>query len=172
MCHAPLLALTIWNACWFPGICLKCPSCKQVAHGAVRWAKPRILHMIDQDAVFLATRHSCLWCAANGRSASTQKQTLRFCASDIDTIELLPGYVKTLWTLHHNNGRLCDETVVDLIRAMATRSTWAKIAAVLNELRATHAARLNVQYMELCAALGMMPSLHAGGAGTTRMLDR
>ena len=128
--------------------------------------------MIDQDAVFLATRHSCLWCAANGRSASTQKQTLRFCASDIGTIELLPDYVKTLWTLHHNNGRLCDETVVDLIRAMATRSTWAKIAAVLNELRATHAARLNVQYMELCAALGMTPSLHAGGAGTTRMLDR
>ena len=128
---------------------------------------------MDQDAVFLATRHSCLWCSANGRSASTQKQTLRFCASAAGAIELLPGYVKTAWTLHcDNTGRLCDEMVVDLIRALATCSTWTKIAAVLNELRATRAARLNVQYLALCATLGMEPSLHAGGAGATRVLDR
>ena len=86
---------------------------------------------------------------------------------------MLPDYVKAAWTLQRDHGgHLCDEIVVDLIRALATRSTWAKIAAVLNEMRATHTARLNVKHMVLCDALGVVPSMRADCGGATRLVDR
>ena len=130
--------------------------------------------MLDQDAIFLATRHSCLRCtAATGRSAARRTRTFRFYASSAAVIKMLPDYVKASWTLQRDYaGRLCDEIVLNLIRALATRSTWARIAAVLNELRATHAASLNAKYVALCATLGLQSSLHDGDAGATGRLDR
>ena len=94
-------------------------------------------------------------------------------ASAACVIEMLPDYVKGAWTLQHDHaGHLCDKVVVDLIRAMATRSSWAKIAAVLNELRATRTARLDVKYMVLCGALGVVPLMPANHGGGTKLLDR
>jgi hypothetical protein len=155
---------------------MRCPSCKQAANGEVEWAQPAILRMIDQDAIFLTTRHSCLRCRAKTkRNASTRKRNFRFLASDADVIHMLPDYVKTTWTLHRNRaGRLCDDMVVNLIRALATRSTWAKIAAVLNELRATYAAKLNNKFITLCAALGLQSSLplHVDEAFAMAIVDR
>lgn len=171
-----LFVLTIWTYRWFPGTSLRCPSCKQAANGEVEWAQPSILRMIDQDAIFLTQRHSCLRCRARTkRDASIRKRNFRFLASEADVIQMLPDYVKATWTLHRNRaGRLCDDMVVNLIRALATRSTWAKIAAVLNELRATHAAKLNNKFITLCATLGLQPSLplHVGEACAIGIVDR
>ena len=174
VCCALLLVLTVWDARWFPGTSLRCPLCKQAATGAVGWAKPAILRMIDQDAVCLTTRHSCLRCTTEmTRSASKQKRSFRFLASTTNVVEMLPDYVKAVWTLQRDRaGRFCDELVVNLIRALATRSTWAKISAVLNELRATHAANLNAKYIALCATLGLLPSLHADRDCVTGKLNR
>lgn len=107
------------------------------------------------------------------RNASKPKRSFQFLASEADVIQMLPDYVKAAWTLHRNHaGRLCDEMVVNLIRALATRSTWAKIAAVLNEFRATYAAKLNNKFMMLCATLGLQHPLHDGDACAMGMVDR
>ena len=115
--------------------------------------------MMDQNAIFIATRHSCLWCTALNRGASKRRHPLTFCASEADTIQMLPDYIKTAWTLQRGHaGHLCDEKLVDFVRASATRSTWARIASVLNELRATKKARLILKYKALCATLGLRAS--------------
>ena len=112
--------------------------------------------MMDQEALLIATRHSCLRCTASTRGTSKRRLPFTFCASDGGAVQLLPDYAQLSWTAQRcRAGDLCDETVIEFIRASAVRSTWTKVAAILNELRATHAAKLNAKYIALCDELGL-----------------
>ena len=162
----------IRNACRFPGIRLRCPSCKQIAGGRVRWGKTRILHMMDQEAMLIATRHSCLLCTASVRR-SMRHRPFTFCASQDGAIQMLPDYVRLAWTAQHcHAGYLCDETVVEFIRASAIRSTWTKIAAVMNELKATKTAKQIAKYVALCASLGLEVAVDENTAPAKTNLGR
>ena len=139
----------------FADVVVKCPKCRMPARGEVRWSKPRTLHMQDQDALFVATRHSCLDCKADRRGANTMKsRCYQFCAGSPEALALMPAHVQAAWPLVWVGDRtLCDGTLVGTIRAWATRTSWAKIAAVLNELRATHHAQLVRLYGLICDTL-------------------
>ena len=167
-----LLALTVWTSRWFPAIRLRCPSCKHVAAGEVRWGKIRFLHMMDQQAMFIATRHSCLRCTASIRGTSKRRRRFTFCASEDGAIQMLPNYAQLVWTARHcRAGYFADESVIEFIRASATRSTWTKVAAVLNELRATKIAKLNAKYMSLCDELGLEAAANKSDASANVMLS-
>ena len=172
VCCESLLALTVWTSRWFPGTRLRCPSCKQVAAEEVRWGKIRLLHMMDQQAMFIATRHSCLRCTAAMRGTSKRRRWLTFCASEDGSIQMLPHYAQLAWTARHcRAGYLADDSVIEFIRASATRSTWTKVAAILNELRATKIAKLNAKYMSLCDELGLEAVTNTNNALANAMLS-
>ena len=143
----------------FRDVVVKCPRCRMPARGEVRWGKARTLHMQNQDALFVATRHLCANCKADRRSAKTNRsRCYTFCAGSPEALALMPEYVQAAWPLIWVGDRtLCDGELVGTIRAWATRTSWAKTAAVLNELRATHHAQLLRLYGLICDMLQLQP---------------
>ena len=129
--------------------------------------------MLDQKAIFIATRYSCLRCTASTRGSTKRRCRFTFCASEEAAIQMLPNYLQLAWTVRHcRAGNLADEIVIEFIRASAIRSTWTKVAAVLSELRATKIAKLNAKYMSLCAELGLEAAAHKNHTSANVVLDR
>jgi hypothetical protein len=66
--------------------------------------------------------------------------------------DTLPDHVKSLWLLYGTGRTLCDVTLLDFARSMATRTSWAAIADGVNEARQTSWVRsVTVPYYNLCA---------------------
>ncbi len=150
----------------FKGMVVACPKCKTAATGAIRWGKAQVLHLPNQVALFIAACHSCSRCPAVGRGHSTKKvvQCFRFSAGCPEAIAIMPEYVQVAWTLRRVGGQtLCDEALLDTVRAWATRASWAAATAALNELRATHHQALERKYTILCRMLQLRPVLASSG---------
>ena len=143
----------------FGGTTVCCPTCMKPATGETRWGRTQVLHMKDEEAVFIASRHSCLRCRADHHEGGVgRNRCYSFCAGSPDVVDVMPDWVKAAWPLTHFGGRmLCDSALVCTVRAWATRTRWTAIAGVLNELRATKHAQLARSYRVLCDALQVQP---------------
>ena len=143
----------------FVGTTICCPKCSKPANGETRWGHAQVLHMMGEEAVFIASRHSCLRCRADHRgSGSERNRSYMFSAGSPEAIASMPDWASAAWPLIQAGKKtLCDSVLVSTIRAWATRTRWTAIAAVLNELRATKNAQLIRSYYSVCNALHLHP---------------
>ena len=144
----------------FGGTITCCPKCTEPAAGQTRWSRAQVLHMMGEEAVFIASRHSCLRCRADHREGGGEhNRCYMFCAGSPEAIACMPDCAKVAWPLTHAGKKtLCDNALVSTIRAWATRTRWTAIAAVSNELRATKRAQLIRSYYAICNALHLHPT--------------
>jgi len=76
-----------------------------------------------------------------------------------EAIRTLPANVAHLWDVTDTGKRLCRNSVVDLVRAMATRTSWSAIAEAINEMKMTAWVKsTTIVYLQLCESLGIQPS--------------
>ena len=76
-----------------------------------------------------------------------------------EAIRTLPANVAHLWDVTDTGKRLCRNSVVDLVRAMATRTSWSAIAEAINEMKMTEWVKsTTIVYLQLCESLGIQPS--------------
>ena len=133
----------------FTDLELACPSCGSEFSGA-RWHTSKPLHGLSSLHAYIARRYTCNECATGGSRA--QRRRKEFVADAPALLDSLPDYVKTMWQLRSTGRTLCEATVVDFIRAMATRTSWSAIADTINEMRQTEWARsVTLPYYRLCA---------------------
>ena len=124
------------------------------------WGDTRTLQALTSNTLFIAARYECCRCVAKTRSnrATKKLRSFRFCASSPGALGLMSSVAKATWAQHVVDEHvLCDRSLVDAIRASATRMSYEAIAAMVNELRATHAARLGRKYIAVCMELGLEP---------------
>ena len=175
MCHLALMSQLARKVCmtylmaplvfvWVPnklfgGTTICCPKCAEPAAGQTCWGRAQVLHMMGEEAVFIASRHSCLRCRADHREGGGEhNRCYRFCAGSPEAIASMTDCAKAAWPLTHAGEKtLCDSALVSTIRAWATRTRWTAIAAVFNELRATKHAQLIRSYHALCNTLHLHP---------------
>jgi hypothetical protein len=63
-----------------------------------------------------------------------------------------------MWTFVNTGRILCEASVVDFVRAMATRTSWSAIADVINELKNTAWVRnVTLRFLRLCGYLHVLP---------------
>ena len=145
----------------FPGLAICCPGCKMPST-YMRWARPRILHSLNGLCTYIVARHICYQCQSTLKRTTSQSQGQRaketFMADAPEVMASLPSTATCLWDFVNTGRTLCDATVVDLVRALATRTSWAAIADTINELKQTAWAKTStLRYLKLCEVLRITP---------------
>ena len=153
-----------WPERLWPGLRIHCPRCGQLASWK-QWHCPRILHSINSQCMYITMRYQCSACLGDPKPGSckadapARKQKKIFKADDADFMATLPSNVTCLWDLVDKGYKICDSSVVDFTRALATRASYSAIASAINEVK-TNAWMKNVvlRYLELCEALQIIPT--------------
>ena len=125
------------------GYRLPCPSCG-AATAQVGWARPRTAHGLSSQYVYVCARHQCCRCSASTAGAKKRVRKLRFFADHADSMAHVPTSMRRYWHFAHagtTGQKMCEASVVDYIRAMATRTSWTAIADVINEMKEAAWAR-------------------------------
>ena len=134
---------------------IKCPLCRQEIK-EMRWHEPRLLHGVSHLSSYVTREYICTRCKPVGGQHRRRQGRKKFLADTPAFLRSLPEHVQSLWTLHNTGQILCDASVVDLVRAMATKSSWSAIAECINEMRQTAWVRsVSLPYLRLCAHLGV-----------------
>jgi hypothetical protein len=136
-----------------PELTLRCPHCAQCTT-KFRWCRARVLHRLDGQFLYLATRHTCDKCSANPRHRDASFQ------SDApEVIKSLPQSLQQFWSFMDTGRTLVDVELANFCCAMSTRSSWATIASVVHEMKATRWMREStVRYLKLCEMLNIQPT--------------
>jgi hypothetical protein len=154
------LALVQWPSLFvwapeysFPGLQICCPGCKAPITNSCWW-RPKILHGVGANTMYISRKHTC------NRCPSTQKITKKtFLGDSREAMANLPQHIASIWDLCDTGRTLCDSTVVDFVRSMATRMSWNAIAECMNELRATAwMSEVVMRYLRLCSFLKITPT--------------
>ena len=136
-----------------PGLSLSCPHCARRAT-KVRWCRIRVMHRIDGQCLYLATRHTCEKCVAN-----PQHRDVSFQSDTPEVIASLPESVQQLWSFIDTGRVLVDVELANFCCAMSTKSSWATIASIVNEMKMTRWMREStVRYLKLCETLDVHPA--------------
>ena len=104
----------------------------------MEWARPRPAHGLASQYVYVCARHQCCRCSASIAGAKKRVRKLRFLADHADAMAQVPACMKHYWHFSHagtTGQKMCEASVVDFIRAMATRTSWNAIADVINEMK-------------------------------------
>ena len=164
----------LWNLCsrpdvflWdpiaiAPDIAILCTGCGARATRS-DWSRPRLLYRLCGHAVYVARRYICYSCAGPNKAAATRKRSKHsFVSDDPAVVNALPTSVKLLWCFLDTGRHLCDSSLVDLVRAMATKSSWSAIAAAISEMR-TRSWRRGVDeaYHALCQEFCVTPTMES-----------
>ena len=165
-----LSAEELWNLCSRPDIFLWDPiaiapsisiSCIGCGARATRsdWSRPRMLYRLCGHAIYVARRYICYSCAGPNKVANAGKRSkYSFASDDPAVLNALPTSVKLLWRFADSGRHLCDSPLVDLVRAMATRSSWSAISAAISEMRARSWRRcVDEAYHALCDEFHVTP---------------
>ena len=137
----------------FTDLELACPSCGSEFSGA-RWHTSKPLHGLSSLHAYIARRYTCNECASGGSQAQRRRKELVADAPAL--LDALPDYVKTTWQFCSTGRTLCEATLVDFIRAMATRTNSSAIADNTNEVRQTNWTKnVTVPYYRLCVRLNI-----------------
>ena len=169
------LQLVLWPSIFvwapvllMPGHKMTCPACQAPA-SSWHWLPHRVLHGINGHHIYVTTEHFCYGCTPspnkNGgavcpSSTARLRKQRQFQADAADASQLLPAHLAAMWKIFSTGrgGTLCEAAVVDLVRSMATRTSWSAIADALNELRATAWIRdVTTRFLHLCEYLNIRP---------------
>ena len=86
------------------------------------------------------------------------KSKLSFSAGAPGVIALMPDLVRSVWNLMDTGQQFCTAMLVDLVRSLATNTSWSRIADVVNEMRTTSWVRdIAIRYLKLCETLEVKP---------------
>ena len=154
-----------------PGLRIDCMFCKATIT-CKEWAAPRILHGLTSQMVYVTMKYRCRNCIADpikGLMQDSKQQPDRpakrierkFQADEEAFLNALPAHVKGSWNFVNTGKIICEASVVDFIRALATRASWSAIADAINELK-TEAWHRNVRnWRTICELLGIRTRMDA-----------
>ena len=155
------LVLRPWVFVWAPeklcpNLRIHCPNCVAPTTCA-HWGRARTLHSITGQCIYITTRHTCYKCGAAPESRRTRMRKMLL-ADAPEVMALLPSQTTDMWDLVDTGRTICDASVADLVRAMATRTSWAAIADTINEIKATTWVKsITLRYLQLCDMLKIRP---------------
>ena len=162
----------------FPHVGVACPRCgcapterigAHRARGQHAWARPRTIQGLAGHAVCVATEHHCHSCQPPHNATRcrrhaplarrpVQPRGTTFSAGTPGVLALLPATARSQWCFVDSGRMLCEHTLLDLIRSLATAANWRIIASAINEMRETAWARdVVLPYLRLCASIGLEP---------------
>jgi hypothetical protein len=145
-----------------PGLQVCCPDCGKPG-SFKQWWKPRTLHQLNGHCIYFTTRHLCQACEAIRRPSSRiprggHRRGKMFLADEKRTMDLMPTSILCSRNFVDTGRTICDASVVDLARALATRTSWSAIAETINELKSsTWVQNVTLRYLRLCEALQIEP---------------
>ena len=136
----------------YPEFQIICPSCgKKIIER--RWHRPRALHGTSRLSMYLTREYTCAKCKPPNNVGERRRKV--FLADTPAYLATLPDIIRSQWRLWDTGRTLCDVDTVDLVRAMATKTSWSSIADVVNEMRQTAWARnIVLPYYQLCVHVG------------------
>lgn len=148
----------------FPGLQIACPFCGAVCL-STKWATPRKLHTTTRSLVYVTVKYRCRPCKALAKNtvsndtadphAKPKLAERSFQADCPQLLSRLPHYVRDSWQLIDTGRILCDASVLDMVRALATRTSWSAIADAINEMKTQAWQRIVARpYLALCDMIG------------------
>jgi hypothetical protein len=157
-------SIFVWDlAAIFPNAQVLCPTCGSPGCRS-SWRRPRNLHHLHGQSTYITLQYLCYSCGSapvQSQPANRKRQARRkkyFLADDPQVLASMPKPVSSAWSFTDTGRILCDATVVDFIRAMATRATWSALADAINEMKSTAWLReVQLPYLHLCHYLGVQP---------------
>ena len=145
--HVSLDAKDLWNLCarpdiflWDPtvidpGVEILCPRCGARAIRS-NWNHPKELHVLGNRAIYVARRYECYSCPSSKKSQVVGKRTrCSFTSDDPSVLKTLPTFMMKLWPFLDTGRHLYDPSLVDLVRAMATKCSWSAISNAIAEIQ-------------------------------------
>jgi len=158
----------------FPGVVMKCSTCQSTVTSA-RWARDKTLHGLSVHQVYLTKEYTCCNCVAKPRreqaaasledvGSDRKRARKQFQADAPMALALLPEHVQASWKFVQTGRILCEAGVVDLVRALATRTSWSAIADTINELKEMAWAReVASTFATLCTYFDVCPTAELCG---------
>ena len=147
----------------FPDVVLRCPYCKKPVqcNEKVRWGRTRTLHTLNDQHAYASAEYSCPACPgldSNGGFDGIVRRRLFWSASKPQAMTMLPKQLMAHHDLLDTKRRLCDRGLVDMVRALATRTSWGSIAETITEMKmSTWVLKTQQRYLMLCEHLGIFP---------------
>ncbi len=150
------------------GLRVKCPTCRVPASGA-RWCAHKIFHETRGQHVYITMEYICYHCQPTPRCdhfepssaenpGKRRRKQKSFLGDAPDAMALLPDHIASMWTFVNTGRILCQASVVDFVRAVATKTSWAAIAEAMNELKTTSwVETVSTRYLRLCEHLHVRP---------------
>ena len=145
--QGPLDEKDLWNLCARPDIFLWDPTvidpaieilCPRCGARAVRtnWNDPKELHVLGNRAIYVARRYECYSCPNAKKSKVAGKRTrCSFTSDDPSVLRTLPTFLIKLWPFLDTGRHLYDPSLIDLVRAMATKCSWSAISNAIAEMQ-------------------------------------
>ena len=152
----------VWAPDKLGGEPVRCPTCNRPA-AASEWNRARILHSVNTHRLYLTMRYTCHNCPAMAECSDKPESKKRaskktFLADVPEVLASLPLHVQMLWNFVNTGQVMCDASVTDLVRALATKNSWSGIADAINETKASYWVRSKITlYLDLCKLFGARP---------------
>ena len=157
LCTRP--SIFVWDpAAMFPELKILCPTCGSLASRS-NWCQPRTLHQLHGNSSYITIRYRCFTCVAKPKKASPKGRRMTYFLADAPAVlASFPKYVSSLWHFVNTGRNLYDAPTIDLIRSMATKTSWCAIAGAMNEMkRAAWKREVEIPYVHLCQAMHVAP---------------
>ena len=148
-------SIFVWDPmALLPGLSLSCPSCGLPATRC-DWCPSRRIQRLHGNSVYVTARYGCYACGRRSGPKKADTRTMkRFLADAPEVLASLPWAIRSQWQFTNTGRSLCDAPVTDLIRAMATKTSWSAIANAINEMTSAAWAReIRMPYVRLCETM-------------------
>ena len=117
-----------------PGLEILCPACSNSATQS-EWRGPRFIYQLDGFAQYMVRRYVCYDCSRTvAKPGSRRRKRHYFLADHPNVLGALPAHVRNLWQFLDTGRHLCHMSLVDLVRSMATKCSWAGIAETIQDM--------------------------------------
>jgi hypothetical protein len=164
----------IWNLVvrpdvflWVPdkinGELVRCPTCGNPATPSA-WSRARMVHSLHAHKLYLTMRYLCrhcpgaLDCNLKPQEAKKRAGKKTFHADAPEVLANMPPHVQMAWDFVNTGRVMCDSSVTDLARALATKNSWYGIADAINETKTSYwVTRKITVYLQLCKSLELQP---------------
>ena len=157
LCTRP--SVFVWDpVAVIPGLIISCPSCGKPASRS-NWCPSRPVHQLRGNSIYITVRYGCYACGEIARGKTLSARTRKFFQADAtEVLANLPSAIRSQWHFIKAGRALYDVAVADLIRSMATKSSWSALAVAINEIMSAAWAReVQTPYFHLCRAMGVEP---------------
>ena len=156
LCTRP--SIFVWDPmALLPGLNISCPKCGLPASRS-NWCSPRHIQRLQGNSVYTTRRYGCYACGKTSGQRKPRTRTRKlFLADAPEVLASLPSGIRSQWQFTNTGRSLCDAPVIDLIRAMATKTSWSAIANAINDMTSAAWAReVQMPYVRLCEAMNVV----------------